>query len=102
MTTAAWGIVLVVVALVTIVLQARRWRRGRIDGLQLAAGMVARAGFLFLGIIYAAGLVYRWPRAPLYGLVVVGIGIVLNLLAGILANISRTRASFRNGDGDVE
>ena len=91
MTTATWGIILVAAALVAIGLQVRRWRAARITALQFAAGMVARAGFLFLGILYASDLVYRWPRAPLLGLGIVGVGIVLNLAAGIIENIRYAR-----------
>lgn len=98
MTTAAWGIVLTAAALVAIGLQVRRLRSARITTLQFAAGMIARGGFLILGILYASGLVYRWPRAPLIGLGIVGIGIVLNLVAGIIENIRRTRSRYRNED----
>jgi hypothetical protein len=97
-TTATWGIVLTVAALVAIGLQVRRLRSARITTLQFAAGMIARGGFLMLGILYASGLVYRWPRAPLIGLGIVGIGIVLNLVAGIFDNIRRTRSLHRNED----
>lgn len=98
MTHATWGIVLLLAALVAIGLQVRRWRARRLTTLQFAAGLIARMGFLFLGILYAAGLVYRWPRAPLIGLGIVGAGIVLNLAAGIIDNIRRARAPW--GDGD--
>lgn len=66
--------------------------------LQFAAGLIARAGFLFLGILYAFGLVYRWPRAPLIGLGIVGAGIVLNLAAGIIENVRRARAPYGGND----
>lgn len=92
MTTAAWGMILAVAALVAIGLQVRRWRAARITTLQFAAGMVARAGFLVLGILYASDLVYRWPRAPLLGLGIVGAGIVLNIAAGIIENIRHARS----------
>ncbi|HSJ29879.1 MAG TPA: hypothetical protein VK933_00500 [Longimicrobiales bacterium] len=98
LTHAAWGIVLLVAALIAIGLQVRRWRARRITTLQFAAGLIARGGFLVLGILYAFRLVYRWPRAPLVGLAIVGAGIVLNLAAGIIDNIRRARAPF--GDSD--
>jgi uncharacterized protein with PQ loop repeat len=102
MTTSTWGIILVVAALVAIGLQVRRWRAGRVTTMLFAAGMIARAGFLFLGIIYAADLVYRWRRAPLIGLGIVGIGIALNLVAGIIENVRRSRASYDDEDRTVE
>lgn len=92
MSTATWGLVLITAALVAIALQFQRLRTHRITGLQFAAGMIARAGFLLLGILYATELVYRWPRAPLVGLGIVGVGIVLNLTAGVIENIRRARA----------
>lgn len=98
MTTATWGIILLVAALVAIALQVRRWRAAHITTMQFAAGLVARAGFLFLGILYASGLVYRWPRAPLLGLGIVGLGIVLNLTAGIIENLRRARRPHDSGD----
>jgi hypothetical protein len=91
MNAAAWGVILSIAALVAIALQIRRLRSQRITILQLAAGMFARVGFLFLGILYATGLVYRWPRAPLIGLGIVGAGIILNLTAGVIDNIRRAR-----------
>jgi uncharacterized protein with PQ loop repeat len=90
--TATWGLILIFAALVAIALQFRRLRTHRITELQFAAGMIARVGFLLLGILYATDLVYRWPRAPLIGLGVVGVGIVLNLTAGVIENIRRARA----------
>lgn len=103
MTTATWGIVLTVAALVAIGLHVRRLRAARITMLQFAAGMVARGGFLILGILYASDLIYRWPRAPLIGLGIVGIGIVLNLLAGIIENIRRTRSQHhKEEEGEEE
>lgn len=98
MTTATWGIILLAAALVAIGLQVRRWRAAQITTLQFGAGLIARVGFLVLGILYASGLVYRWPRAPLYGLGIVGIGIVLNLTAGVIENIRRARSSRHEGD----
>ena len=94
MSTSTWGIVLLLAALVAIGLQVRRWRARRLSTPQFAAGLIARAGFLFLGILYASGLVYRWPRAPLIGLGVVGAGIVLNLVTGIIDNVRRARAPW--------
>lgn len=91
MTTATWGIILVGAALLAMGLQVRRRRAARITTMQFAAGMVARAGFLILGILYASDLVYRWPRAPLLGLAIVGVGIVLNLTAAIIENIRHAR-----------
>ena len=98
MTTSTWGLVLLLAALVAIGLQVRRWRTRRMTTLQFAAGLIARVGFLCLGILYATGLVYRWPRAPLIGLGIVGAGIVLNLTAGVIDNIRRARAPY--GDSD--
>ena len=101
MNTATWGLVLASASLVAIGLQVRRWRAHHITTLQFAAGMVARAGFLFLGIIYAGGLIYRWSRAPLIGLGIVGLGIALNLTAGIIENIRRARTPYgRDDDAD--
>lgn len=100
MTTATWGIVLVIAALLAIALHVRRWRARQVPTMQFAAGMIARAGFLFLGVIYATGFVYGQPRAPLLGLGIVGIGIVLNLAAGVIDNIRRTRAPFDREPGD--
>lgn len=100
MSTAAWGVILIVAALIAIGLQVRRLRSARITNLQFAAGLVARLGFLFLGILYASGLVYRWPKAPLLGLGVVGGGIVLNLIAGIFDNIRRARMPYEDRDND--
>ncbi|HEX2167313.1 MAG TPA: hypothetical protein VHG09_08810 [Longimicrobiales bacterium] len=98
MTTVTWGIILLIAALIAIGLQVRRWRAAHISTLQFGAGMIARAGFLFLGILYASGLVYRWPRAPLYGLGVVGFGILLNLTAGVIDNIRRARSPGHEDD----
>jgi uncharacterized protein with PQ loop repeat len=98
MTTRTWGIILVIAALVAIGLQIRRWRARQVTTMPFAAGMIARAGFLFLGIIYAADLVYRWRRAPLIGLGIVAIGIMLNLTAGIVENIRRSRAPHDHED----
>jgi Kef-type K+ transport system membrane component KefB len=97
-TPVAWGVVLCVAALIAMGLQLRRWRARRITTMQFAAGMIARAGFLFLGITYAAELVYRWRRAPLIGLGIVALGIILNLIAGIIENIRRARAPYDNDD----
>ena len=100
MTTTQWGMVLVAVALITIGLQVRRWRLRQITTLQFAAGLVARVGFLVLGLIYVTGYVYDQPRAPLYGLGVVGVGIVLNLTAGVIENVRRARAPFVHEDAE--
>jgi hypothetical protein len=94
-----WGLILIVVALATIVLQIRRFRTGRLSRLQLAAGMIARLGFLFLGILYATDLVAEHRRAPFIGLGIVGAGIALNLVAGVVENIRRARAPY---DADEE
>lgn len=102
MNAAAWGVILSSAALVAIALQIRRLRSRQITILQFAGGMIARVGFLFLGILYAAGLVYRWPRAPLIGLGMVGAGIILNLTAGVIENIRRARVSpGESGQGDA-
>jgi uncharacterized protein with PQ loop repeat len=98
-TTATWGIVLTVAALIAIGLQVRRLRAAQITTPQFAAGMVARGGFLILGILYASDLVYRWPRAPLIGLGIVGLGILLNLVVGIIENIRHTRSRYDAEDG---
>ena len=87
-----WGLILSVVALVTIGLQIRRYRARRITTLQMVAGMVARIGFLFLGVVYVTELIDRNRRLPLIGLAIVGVGIALNLAAGIAENIRRARA----------
>lgn len=92
MNAVTWGIILSIAALVAIALQVRRLRSHQVTVLQFAAGMVARTGFLLLGIVYATELIYRWPRAPLIGLGIVGAGIILNLTAGIIENIRRARA----------
>lgn len=92
MSTATWGLILIIAALVAIAFQVQRLRTHQITGLQFAAGMIARGGFLLLGILYATDLVYRWPRAPLIGLGIVGVGILLNLTAGVIENIRRARA----------
>lgn len=97
MTPPMWGLVLIAAALVAIGLQFRRWRQARATTVQFAVGLVARAGFLFLGIIYASDLIYRWPRAPLVGLGIVGLGIALNLVVGIADNIRRARAPYDAG-----
>lgn len=91
MAVSTWGIILIVAALVAIGLHFRRWRTQRITNLAFAAGLIARAGFVALGIMYAFAFVDRYPRAPVYGLAVVGVGIILNLLAGIIDNIRRSR-----------
>lgn len=95
-----WGLILVVVALVTIGLQIRRYRARRITTPQMLAGMVARFGFLFLGIVYVTELIERNRRLPLIGLAIVGLGIALNLVAGIVENVRRARAPhLRDEDG---
>ncbi|MEX1184480.1 MAG: hypothetical protein WEF86_14810 [Gemmatimonadota bacterium] len=83
----AWGAVLIAAALLSLGLQVMHLRRGRITAMQAGTGMIARGGFLLLGVIYVTGLVERWPGAPLFGLAVVGIGIFLHLAAGILQNL---------------
>lgn len=98
MTTATWGIILTIASLVAIGWQVGRWRAHHVTTMQFAAGMIARAGFLFLGVIYAADLIYRWRRAPLIGLGIVGVGIILNLSAGIIENVRRARAPYDRGD----
>ncbi|HEX6307404.1 MAG TPA: hypothetical protein VFZ69_04395 [Longimicrobiales bacterium] len=92
MAASTWGIVLVAAALIAVGLHVRRWRLGRITGLQFWAGMIARLGFVVLGLMYATGYVDRSRRAPIWGLAIVGIGIVLNLLAGILAGVRHGRS----------
>jgi putative effector of murein hydrolase LrgA (UPF0299 family) len=87
-----WGLLLIGMALVTMGLQIRRYRARRITRTQLFAGMIARLGFLFLGIVYVTELIDRNRRLPLIGLAIVGLGIALNLVAGILENVRRARA----------
>lgn len=98
--SALWGGILALAAVVAIALQIRSWRAHRMTGLQFAAGLVARGGFLFLGLIYATRLADGWRRAPLIGLWIVGVGIVLNLTAGIIENIRRSRATGPAGDSE--
>jgi hypothetical protein len=79
-----WGWLLIVAALGAVSLQLLHWRRGRISAARALTGVLARTGFLLLGIIYVTDLIVRYPRAPLYGLSVVGVGILLHLLAGVV------------------
>lgn len=84
-----WGMVLIVAAVLSLGLQAMHWRRGRISTAQAVTAMLARSGFLVLGVIYVTGLVERWPRAPFIGLAIVGIGILLHLTANVVHNVRR-------------
>lgn len=92
-----WGLVLIIVTLVTVFLLIRRFRAGRITTLHLVAGLIARAGFLLLGIVYVTEIIDRNRRAPIYGLAVVGAGIALNLLANVIENIRRARHTAEPG-----
>lgn len=85
-----WGGILIIAALISLALQVHHWRRGRLTTAQFAAGSLARAAFLFLGIIYATDLVARWPRLPIAGLFIVGIGIFLNMAVNVLHRHRRT------------
>lgn len=84
-----WGWLLIAAALISLSLQVMHWRRGRIGAAQAATAVLARSGFLLLGVIYVAGLVERWPRAPLLGLAIVGVGIFLHLTVNVIRNIRR-------------
>jgi putative membrane protein len=72
-------------------LQLMHWRRGRISTAQAVTGMIARSGFLVLGVIYVTDLIVRYPRAPLLGLAIVGGGIFLHLTVNIISNIRRSK-----------
>lgn len=100
-TAELWGGVLTAAAVIALFLHTRRWRRGQVTSLQYGAGLIARAGFLVLGLLYATGLVYRWSRAPVYGLGVVGAGIVLHLTAGVIDNIRRARGDLPGDRSDA-
>jgi hypothetical protein len=97
-TTAAWGAILLAAALAAVAFHAWRWRRGRMTTLQFGAGLVARVGFILLGVLYAFDLEYRWPRAPLYGRGVVGVGILLNLTANTIERIRYARGGGAEPD----
>lgn len=84
-----WGWLLIAAALISLTLQVMHWRRGRISAAQAGTAVLARSGFLLLGVIYVFGLVERWPRAPLLGLVVVGTGIFLHLTVNVIHNLRR-------------
>jgi hypothetical protein len=79
-----WGWLLIVAALVSLALQFMHWRRGRITTAQAVTAMIARAGFLVLGVIYVSPLIVRHPRAPLLGLAIVGGGILLHLTVNVI------------------
>lgn len=87
-----WGGMLIAVAVLTIGLQVRRLRQGRITRMQMLAGLIARLGFIFLGLVYVTGIVDTHRRIPIVGLALVGCGVALNLVAGIVENIRRSRA----------
>jgi hypothetical protein len=87
-----WGAILIVAALVALAIQYHHWRRGRLSTLQMLAGGVARLAFLFLGIVYATSLIDRWPKLPLAGLFVAGIGIFLNMAVNVFTLLRRSHA----------
>lgn len=82
-----WGGLLILIAAAGLALQARHWQRGRLTAGQAVTGMIARGGFLLLGIIYVAGLAETWRRAPFYGLAIVGLGIFLHLAVNVYHRI---------------
>jgi hypothetical protein len=86
-----WGWLLIAAALISLGLQLMHWRRGRISTAQAVTGMIARSGFLVLGVIYVTDLIVRYPRAPLLGLAIVGGGIFLHLTVNIISNIRRSK-----------
>jgi hypothetical protein len=86
-----WGWLLIAAALISLSLQVMHWRRGRISTAQAVTGMIARGGFLVLGIIYVTDLIIRYRRAPLVGLGIVGAGIFLHLTVNVLSNMRRRR-----------
>jgi hypothetical protein len=86
-----WGWLLIAAALISLGLQLMHWRRGRISTAQAVTGMIARSGFLVLGVIYVTDLIVRYPRAPLLGLAIVGGGIFLHLTVNIISNTRRSK-----------
>lgn len=90
-----WGWLLVAVAAITIGLTVHRYRRGLITTLQFGVAMIARLAFLFLGVVYVTELIVRYPRLPLAGLFVVGLGIFLNLAVNTWERVRRDRARSR-------
>lgn len=87
----ALSLVLIAVAVLSIALQVRQYRRGVYSLRRALTGSIARFGFLVLGVMYAAGLVQRWPRAPFIGIGIVVLGIVLHLGNNIFENAQRNR-----------
>jgi hypothetical protein len=85
----ALSLVLIVAAILSIALQYRHYRRGVYTKRRAIAGIIARSGFLVLGVIYATGLVQRWPRAPFVGLGIAVLGVVLHLVNNIVENARR-------------
>ena len=85
----ALSLVLIAVALLSIALQVHQYRRGVYSGRRALTGSIARFGFLVLGVMYATGLVQRWPRAPFVGIGVVVLGVILHLGNNILENAQR-------------
>lgn len=86
-----WGWLLIAAAVTSLGLQLMHWRRGRISTAQAVTGMIARSGFLVLGIIYVTDLIIRYPRSPLLGLAIVGGGVFLHLTMNVIASIRRGR-----------
>lgn len=86
-----WSWLLVVVAAASVGWQVAQWRRGRLPGIRLATGLISRAGFILLGLVYATGAMVTWRQGPVIGLGIVGIGIFLNLSLNVVENFRRAR-----------
>lgn len=84
-----FALILIVLAAASIGLQLYHYRRGVISARRAATASIARFGFVVLGLLYATDAIARWPRAPIYGLAIVGIGIFLHLANNILENVQR-------------
>ena len=85
----ALALLLIAVAVGSIALQYRHYRRGVISARRAITASIARFGFVVLGITYATGLAERSTRTPLIGLAIVGAGIFLHLGNNILENLTR-------------
>ena len=57
----------------------------------LFGSLIGRVGFLFLGLTYALHIDRRWADAPLYGLVLVLIGTMLEAALRIVRWLARRR-----------